>query len=83
MNTCYDSVLTIEHFKDFILARGIDNNAMDIARSGSLEDIKNNAEKAAIASVWKSCGGNKARMARMLGISRETLYQKIKKYNME
>ncbi len=83
MNTCYDSVLTIEHFRDFILARGIDSNVMDIARSGSLEDIKNNAEKAAIINVGKSCGGNKAKMAKMLGISRETLYQKIKKYNIE
>lgn len=83
MNTCYDRVLTIEHFKDFIIARGIDNEAIRVTSNCSLEDVKNNAEKAAIINVQKSCDGNKAKMAKILGISRETLYQKLKKYDID
>lgn len=83
MNTCYDKVLTIEHFKDFILARGINNDTICVNKNSSLEDVKNNAEKVAIINAIKSCGGNKAKAANLLGVSRETLYQKIKKYNIK
>ncbi len=83
MSTCYEKVLTIEHFKDFILARGINNDTISVTKNLTLEDVKNNAERAAIINVQKSCNGNKAKMAKILGISRETLYQKIKNYSIK
>ena len=50
--------------------------------STSLEDVKNYAEKMAIINVMENCNGNKVKMAKLLGISRETLYQKLKKYDL-
>jgi DNA-binding NtrC family response regulator len=39
-----------------------------------------NAEKQVINQALSSCGGNLSQAARMLGISRVTLYKKIKQY---
>jgi len=43
-----------------------------------LEDI----ERATIARVFSEVNGDKARAGRMLGISRATLYRKLKRYNI-
>ena len=39
-------------------------------------------ERRAIQETLSSCGGNKPRTARMLGIGLRTLYRKIKEYEM-
>lgn len=41
------------------------------------------AEKMAIVGVLRECGGNKLKAARMLKISRSTLYEKIREYGIE
>lgn len=46
--------------------------------SGTLEDM----ERQAIAAAIKQCSGNIADVARQLGITRQTLYNKIKKYGL-
>ncbi len=46
--------------------------------TGSLEDV----EKTHVAAVLKSCHGNISQAARVLGIDRVTLYNKIKKYGL-
>ena len=46
--------------------------------TGSLEDV----EKTHVAAVLKSCHGNVSHAARVLGIDRVTLYNKIKKYGL-
>ena len=46
--------------------------------SGTLEDM----ERQAIATAIKQCSGNIAEVARQLGITRQTLYNKIKKYGL-
>jgi DNA-binding NtrC family response regulator len=66
----------------------LDSLAMDAeatpgARSGSpsstdLEDI----ERATIQRVFQQVNGDKALAGRMLGISRATLYRKLKRYNI-
>ncbi|MGB0037307.1 MAG: helix-turn-helix domain-containing protein, partial [Terriglobales bacterium] len=43
-----------------------------------LEDI----ERATIARVFSQVNGDKARAGKMLGISRATLYRKLKRYNI-
>lgn len=45
---------------------------------GTLEDM----ERRAIAAAIRECGGNLAEVARKLGITRQTLYNKIKKYDI-
>ena len=47
--------------------------------STDLEDI----ERATIQRVFQQVNGDKARAGKMLGISRATLYRKLKRYNIE
>lgn len=46
----------------------------------SIRDVQHAAEKEAIIFALESCGYNKARAARRLGIHRTLLYKKMKKY---
>jgi two-component system response regulator AtoC len=48
------------------------------ANSNDLEDI----ERATIQRVFEQVGGDKVRAGKMLGISRATLYRKLKRYNI-
>ncbi|NLJ58668.1 MAG: sigma 54-interacting transcriptional regulator [Tissierellia bacterium] len=47
---------------------------------GDLNNKLNNYEKNIIFETLEMCGGNKSKTARILGISRANLYQKLKKY---
>jgi two-component system response regulator HydG len=49
------------------------------ATAGSLDEM----EKAAIANALEKAGGNKSEAARLLGITRRTLYNKLEKYRIE
>jgi DNA-binding NtrC family response regulator len=40
------------------------------------------AERRAIAAALQACGGDKAKSARALGISRTALYDKLKRYGL-
>ncbi|HEX4488217.1 MAG TPA: sigma-54 dependent transcriptional regulator [Terriglobales bacterium] len=52
--------------------------AAPTANSNDLEDI----ERATIQRVFEQVGGDKVRAGKMLGISRATLYRKLKRYNI-
>jgi two-component system response regulator AtoC len=47
------------------------------ARTGSMEDI----EKQAIMDALDACGGNRTKAAKMLGLSRKTILNKLKAWN--
>jgi DNA-binding NtrC family response regulator len=50
---------------------------MGQAASGrSLEEM----ERQYVLRLYKECGGNQSRVARILGINRRTLYRKLRKY---
>ena len=53
------------------------------SRTGLLRDILVDAEKSAIIEALRIAKGNKAEAARMLGIHRTGLYQKIKRYELD
>jgi two-component system, NtrC family, response regulator AtoC len=55
-----------------------DSSAMSSPSSTDLEDI----ERATIQRVFEQVKGDKALAGRMLGISRATLYRKLKRYNI-
>ena len=38
------------------------------------------AERQHILSVYEKCGGNKKKTAQLLGVSRDTLYRKLREY---
>ena len=49
----------------------------------SLAEVSAEAEKAHIMKTLKSAKGNKTRTAEILGISRKTLWEKIKLFDIE
>ncbi len=49
----------------------------------SLEEVKNRTEKEAILQALKQAKGNKLKAAKLLNISRTTLYAKIEEYHIE
>lgn len=53
-------------------------SALPTANSNDLEEL----EKAAIERVFQQVNGDKARAGKILGISRATLYRKLKRYNI-
>ena len=53
-------------------------SALPALSSSDLEDI----ERATIQRVFEQVNGDKARAGKMLGISRATLYRKLKRYNI-
>lgn len=48
----------------------------------SLRDIREEAERSAIASALNETRWNVARTARLLGVTRPTVYDKIKRYSI-
>ena len=48
----------------------------------SLTEVKERAEKEAILKVLQQTNGNKSEAANILGLSRSTLYSKLKQYNI-
>ena len=58
-------------------------NDMVIPEHSTLAHVTSEAEKSHIEQVLKSTRGNRTRAAETLGISRKSLWQKIKAYNIE
>lgn len=65
----------------------LSNQAIPQPRSHSFTDSKEklleHEEQSIIKKVLEDCGGNKSEAASRLGISRPTLYQKLKKHNID
>lgn len=49
----------------------------------TLEEVRSRAEKDHIILVLRRCGGNRSQAARILGISRRTLYNKLEEHGLE
>ncbi|WMJ79502.1 sigma 54-interacting transcriptional regulator [Clostridium sp. MB40-C1] len=72
----YGEVIDIEHLPKEITGRRIINNIE------KLEDVINKAEKEAILNALVVCKGNKSKVAKLLEISRTTLYEKMNKHDI-
>jgi transcriptional regulator with AAA-type ATPase domain len=68
--------ISLSDFKDTI------GSAMAITGSRQLTSLEH-AERQVIMSVMDRCGGNKLKAAGELGISRSTLYKKLREYHLE
>jgi PAS domain S-box-containing protein len=76
--------LNIEHF-DFLLSRMYKNSDIKKlnADEGSLNDITSEVEKEKIIRALVETNGNKSSAAKLLKIDRSSLYNKIKRYNID
>jgi DNA-binding NtrC family response regulator len=61
----------------------IAKNQEDSSPVVTLSEVTSEAEKEHIVKILNSTRGNKTRAAEILGISRKTLWEKLKSYNME
>jgi len=73
-----DLPATISRFDLQGTAESMDAQDVHAPSATDLEDI----ERATIARVFSQVHGDKARAGKMLGISRATLYRKLKRYNI-
>lgn len=81
---CEEEMLSSKHFGDFLLESVFSEEFEDFDLSDSpLEDVRNRAEKSAIAKVLKLTKGNRKKTAEMLKISRTSLYYKMEKYGLK
>jgi DNA-binding NtrC family response regulator len=58
------------------------NNRKNINRKSPLCEVTAEAEKAHIVKILNSTNGNRTKAAEILGISRKTLWEKLKTYNI-
>jgi transcriptional regulator with PAS, ATPase and Fis domain len=63
-----------------IVTDGLPEPAEDF--KGRVEDAASATEKHLIREALEKAGGNRTRAAGKLGISRRTLYKKMKEYNL-
>jgi len=77
-----DSEIQLQHLPSRIAEPGKQVNTNQFKYITSLRNVVTEAEKKAIAEVLEFTKGNKVKAAKILGIHRTVLYQKIKRYNI-
>lgn len=68
--------------KDICLDSSYIHAEPNLIKTGSLNEIKDKAEKEFIIATLKGVNFNRSQAAKILGISRRTLYDKLEKYNL-
>lgn len=82
MNRCYEEVMRLEHFQDSLLPRNREIQWEGFLETGTLENMKNHLEREAILKTLSKEGMTMAKAADQLGISRQMLHRKLKKYGI-
>jgi len=72
---CRDPELRLEHLPPEL-------RTTPAAPESPAPDASSPVNREAIVSALEQCGGNKAKAARQLGVSRQTLYRKIREYGI-
>nr|WP_243427969.1 sigma 54-interacting transcriptional regulator [Alkaliphilus hydrothermalis] len=83
-----EAMITIEHLPYYIRKNFQDHKIInlepkEVKLEGSLKEIIEEIERKAITQVLTETDGNKLQTAKSLGISRTSLYEKIKRYNLD
>ncbi|MCF6096459.1 sigma 54-interacting transcriptional regulator [Thermovorax subterraneus] len=81
-NFIEEGTIKLEHLPENIL-RGMFLNCIKMKSKDYNHTTLSEIEKQSLINALKVCNGNKSRAARMLGISRAGLYQKLRKYGIE
>ncbi|NLS44633.1 MAG: sigma 54-interacting transcriptional regulator [Firmicutes bacterium] len=82
MNFTDNNVIRTEHLPPVILrhARPENQNKTTTKNTLSLNKAVTSAEHSTLINALQRCGNNRTEAARLLGISRSTLYEKLKKH---
>ena len=82
MNLCDGDTLELKHF-DRLFAQALRKNLeIDFSAESPLERIRDNAEREAICKALELTQNNRSMAARLLKISRMSLYNKMRKYEI-
>ncbi len=83
MNICHGTSLETEDLKGFFTEVLMTPSAQDFKDySSPLNEVRDRAEREAITKALEICGQNRVKAARLLKISRASLYNKIEKYKI-
>lgn len=82
MNRCYEEVMRTEHFHDSLNLNKQETCYEEIIGSVTLEEMKNRMEIRVIKNILSKEGSTITKAAEQLGISRQMLHRKIKKYGI-
>ena len=82
MNNVLGDTILIENLPPDILEFLEDDNMKGTLLKDSLEDEFHKEEKKKILCLMLECNGNKSTVAGALGVSRSTLYRKLKEYQL-
>ena len=82
MNNVLGDTRSIQNLPPDILEFLEDDNMKGILLKDSLEDEFHKEEKKKILCLMLECNGNKSTVAGALGVSRSTLYRKLKEYQL-
>jgi two-component system response regulator HydG len=77
--SCPGGMISADHLPPHILAIPGDTREPVTAAGESLDDVKRHR----LAEALSRCGGNQSEAARLLGISRTSVWKQIKKYHLE
>lgn len=73
----YEETLTVDSFEPFS-----ETSIHELVHTDTYKSTLHNEEKKLITNVLKSVGWNKSKASKILGISRTTLYRKIRQFNI-
>lgn len=79
-NSALQGVLKLCHFENFLLR--VEQRRNNCRDNTSLEEVRNNAEREIIVKVLAQTNANITAAARILGISRSVLYDKMNNYGL-
>ena len=74
--------INLRNLPPYIIEKGVLNHKPGPPAVSSLSQARQDSEKEAILSALDSSGNNKAQAARLLGISRNELYKKMRRYGL-
>ena len=80
---CPEEVIKKEHLPSELLSQALEQLARRKTDSKNEDHINQESEKESILAILRKTDWNKAKTARLLGVSRATLYTKLLKYGIE
>jgi len=61
----------------------MNSNSAELNHSGTLQEVTERIEKQMVLEALETAGGNRSQASKLLGITRQGLLNKIKRYDIE